>query len=254
MKTITKLALLFAYFFSTEILPSNDLTNTLKNGYLQYFVDEVPKNEISLLQEAIHQGIKEINYSRETYYTSSSDMLNDLEKSITNEISYLESQIKHNHKYDQKALRFAAKTFLAASVLTYGTYYFYKNWTVPSRIAIDFFKKNSGPRSIRDLDETKVDPKENYILSYSLERGFLEMVYTSTKNYKEGEKLRMCNSDMEAYNSVLALFCLASYITTGYSSYQAYSLDPNRNNDSLSKYKQLLKFVTLLKEVEESKK
>ncbi|MCX5923745.1 MAG: hypothetical protein NTU89_04280 [Candidatus Dependentiae bacterium] len=251
MKTIIKLALLFACFFSTVIMPSDNLAYMVKSGYIQSFVDKIPTTEISILQEAIHESIKDINTSKKTYYNSSNDILNDLEKCITNEISYLESQIKHNHKYDQKVLRFAAKSLLAASVLTYSTYYFYKNWTVPSRIALDFFKKNSGPRNVTPLNLAQEDPNAKYVIYRALaENGRLELFYISEIAQKEGEKLRIHNSAIEEYNRVIVLPCLASYITTIYSSYQAYSLDPNRNNDSLSKYKQLLKLVILLKEVE----
>jgi hypothetical protein len=258
MIIIKKLALILTCFFSTAIMPSKNLASLLKKNHMQSFVDQVPTTDMSILQEAIHQGIKELNESTYNFWNSN-DMLSNLQKCLVAEISYIESQIQNNHTYDRKALKLTVTSLLAASVLTYGTYYFYKNWTIPSRIDLDSFEKKwstirdrNSNDCRKDLDEAcKSGQAKNFDDILKIEIAYGEKDTALCKEFhKDADKFKV----YDAYHALGVYLCLASYITTGYSSYQALSLDPNRNNDSLLKYQQLLQIVILLKEVEESKK
>lgn len=208
------LSILMAFFIGFQVISAF--------GFVDEFVKRIPNDSMESLQHSLHEEVKQLNYRAENN-EASQKMLHALHECLTYEVKYLESQIKNKYFFDQKALKQTASFLMIAAVSTYCTYCLYK-------------KSIQAERAFSDIEN--------------------ELIY---KNIKWPEYNTTCElfKYLRRYTTVSGnRFLLASGITLcsylillAYA-HNAYTLDPNRNNDCLLKYQQLLKLVKLIQETQ----
>jgi len=214
-----KLLVIFISFFSSyHVLLSFDS--------IDEFVKSIPKESMVSLQNDLHATVKKLNDDKKNKVASQKmlhSMLHSLHESLSYEIKYLESQIKHKYSFDRRAVKKTLPSLMIAAACSYGMYYFYK-------------KSARADRAIVDI--------ENKWIQENIKWPRYDSRWDSwTSLHRDKRKYE----DQVFFSSGLTV---CSYLAFLVYAYNAYTLDPNRNNGLVLKYQQLLKLVELIQETQ----
>ena len=209
-----KLLCIFMSFFSSyQVLLSFDS--------IAEFVERIPKDSMVSLQNDLHATVKKLNGDKKNK-GAAQKMLISLHECLRYEIKYLESQIKNKYSFDRKAVKKTLPSLIVAAACTYGTYYFYK-------------KSTRVDRALADIENKWI--QENIKWSAC---------------WDSWNSLRRDKIKCEDQALISTYITLCSYLILSIYAYNAYTLNPNRNNELVSKYQQLLKLVELIQETQAS--
>ncbi len=211
-----KILFIFMWFFSSfQVFLSANF------NFIDDFVERIPKDSIICLQNSLHERVRELNYDTKNK-EASQKMLHSLHECLTYEIKHLKSQIKNKYSFDQRAVKQMVPFLIVAAGSTYYTYCFYKN----SKQA--------------DLVITNI---ENKWTQANIGWSARDTGWNSPWNKLHRDK-RLC----EDRALILSWFTIFSYILLSIYAHNAYTLNPDRNNEFISKYQQLLRLVKLIQE------
>ncbi|MFA5998760.1 MAG: hypothetical protein WC747_01945 [Candidatus Babeliales bacterium] len=207
-----KLLCIFMSFFSSYQV-------SLGFDRIAEFIERIPKDSMVSLQNDLHATVKKLNGNKKNK-GATQKVLISLHESLTYEIKYLESQIKNKYSFDRRALKKTLPSLMIAAACTYGMYYFYK-------------KSARVDRAIADI--------ENKWIQENIKRSD----YWDSWNSLHRNKIK-CKDQVLFASGITS----CSYLVLLVYAHNAYTLDPNRNNELVSKYQQLLKLVELIQEVQ----
>lgn len=187
--------------------------------FINNFINRIPIDSIETLQSSLHEKVRILNYHAKNN-NASQKMLSCLHSSLTNEIEYLELQIKNSYKIDQKNLKQTAFLSVVAGISTYFAYYFYKK----SAHANQAFLNIAHQKLYRNM--------------------------SILKQYNECMIANQYKKRCHDQTGIMIGITACSYALLLMYAYNAYTLDPNRNTEFLFKYKQCLKLVELIQEIQ----
>jgi hypothetical protein len=171
-------------------------------------------------------------------------LLKNLKEKLAYKVGYIESQIKHKYKYDQEVLKRSLSIILVALGLASGAWCSHQKRVVPAQKELDELKKYLDTQGIN-------------VFHYRECIGNNTMRYTTSFiglcNLTQREFDQVCNKYLSLERQVsdsLTIFLgcttLIAGIAVGLSICDLWKIDPNRDNNYLDMYKDLLSFVTEL--------
>ena len=190
-------------------------------------------------------------------------LLASLEKALKYEIAYIESQIKHKYRFDQRTLKESFILVVVTLGLCMGTFYAYKRWSE----AVD--KKIADQEEFDENRRLRIKDHKKFAELCRMVIGDMANEDMANKNRVEAcAKIRALDARIDAFDVELqtllngmravdvSLVRLSTVLLAGgaglmsaatlKSLYDLAMIDPNNNNRHISMYQDLLKYVMQL--------
>ena len=219
--------------------------NDLNQHDMNSFIGNCKHGTLEGVQQAI------CNILQDNYYedkVGGLKLLDQIQKALEGEVRYIRAQMKHKYRFDQRTLH---KSFMWGAIalgLSIGTVYAYKKWLSPARKEVGIMKNYFDQHGI--MEDQWIEERGTCRSSYvGLSVPLNSEINNVTLRALCDKYAPLLQSEKYASNGTLLLtvFGVMAWIGSWQSLNDLSKIDPNRNNQYLLRYQDLLKFVKQLK-------